>query len=61
VKNVLDDPDDHMILECALAAEADLNISGDAHLLALGRWRNIDILNPSDEFARFSKLLGLNR
>lgn len=43
------DPDDEMILECALAAEADVIVSGDKrHLLALQRFRGIPILNPAD-------------
>jgi putative PIN family toxin of toxin-antitoxin system len=54
VENVLQDKDDHMILECALAAGADLIISGDAQLLELGRWQNIEILNPADAYARLS-------
>ena len=43
------DPQDEMILECALAAEADVIVSGDKkHLLSLRRFRGIPILNPAD-------------
>jgi predicted nucleic acid-binding protein len=43
------DPDDEMILECALAGEADLIVSGDKkHLLPLRRFRGILIVNPAD-------------
>jgi uncharacterized protein len=43
------DPNDEMILECALAAEADAIVSGDKkHLLPLGRFREIPILSPAD-------------
>ena len=46
------DPDDEMVLECALAAEVDFIVSGDKkHLLALRRFRGIPILSPS-EFLR---------
>jgi len=46
------DPDDEMILECALAAEADYIVSGDKkHLLPLRRFRGISIVSPS-EFLR---------
>ena len=46
------DPDDEMILECALAAEADYIVSGDKkHLLALGHVRGIPIVSPA-EFLR---------
>jgi predicted nucleic acid-binding protein len=43
------DPHDEMILECALAAEAEMIVSGDKkHLLALRNFRDIPILSPSD-------------
>ncbi|HZL13243.1 MAG TPA: putative toxin-antitoxin system toxin component, PIN family [Verrucomicrobiae bacterium] len=43
------DPDDEMILECALAAEADFIVSGDKkHLLVLRRFRDIPIVSPAD-------------
>jgi len=46
------DPDDEMILECALAAEADYIVSGDKkHLLPLRRFRGFPIVSPS-EFLR---------
>ena len=47
------DPDDDMILECALAAEADCIVSGDKkHLLALRQFRGIPIVNPADFLRR---------
>ena len=46
--NVIDaDPDDNKILECAIAAEAAIIVSGDAHLLELATWRNIRIITPA--------------
>ena len=46
------DPGDEMILECALAAEADFIVSGDKkHLLALRQYQDIPILSPA-EFLR---------
>jgi uncharacterized protein len=43
------DPDDEMILECALAAEADFIVTGDKkHLLPLGQFREIPIVSPAD-------------
>jgi predicted nucleic acid-binding protein len=43
------DPDDEMILECALAAEADFIVSGDKkHLLALRQFRGIPIVSPAE-------------
>ena len=46
------DSDDEMILECALAAEADFVVTGDKkHLLPLRQFRDIPIVNPA-EFLR---------
>jgi predicted nucleic acid-binding protein len=50
------DPDDEMILECALAAEADYIASGDKkHLLPLRRFRGIPIVSPSEFLRRLQK------
>ncbi|MGA2853031.1 MAG: PIN domain-containing protein [Verrucomicrobiota bacterium] len=47
------DPDDEMILECALASEADCIVSGDKrHLLPLRQLRGIPIVSPSDFLRR---------
>ena len=46
VRIIAADPDDNIILECAQAANAAVIISGDSHLLDLGRWNGIDILTP---------------
>ena len=40
------DPDDDRVLECALAGGADYVVSGDHHLLDLGRFRHIPIVTP---------------
>jgi uncharacterized protein len=51
------DPDDEMILECALAAEADYIVTGDKkHLLALREFQNIPIVSPSDFLQRLATL-----
>jgi putative PIN family toxin of toxin-antitoxin system len=43
------DPGDEMVLECALAAEADYIVSGDKkHLLPLREFHDIRIVSPSD-------------
>lgn len=39
-----EDPDDEMVLACALEGAADLIVSGDKHLLSLGEFRGIPIL-----------------
>jgi predicted nucleic acid-binding protein len=51
VNAVKEDPDDNRIVECALAAGADTIVSGDGHLLRLGGFEGISILNPR-EFLR---------
>ncbi|MCG3196609.1 MAG: hypothetical protein GHCLOJNM_01085 [bacterium] len=43
---VLADPDDDMILATALAAKADVIVSGDRHLLDLQSYQGIPILSP---------------
>ena len=44
---VLSDPDDDHVLACALAAKADVVVSGDHHLLQMGAYSSIPIL-PAD-------------
>ena len=54
VRGVCRDPNDDMILECAVAAKADVIVSGDKDLLALATHEGIRILAPRaflDEFA----------
>ena len=41
---VLSDPDDDDVLACALAAQADVVVSGDRHLLQMGAYSAIPIL-----------------
>jgi len=47
IRRVIADPDDDRVLECAIEARADAIVSGDIHLLALGKYKGILILNPS--------------
>ena len=43
------DPDDEMILECALAGEADYIVTGDKkHLLPLREYRGVQIINAAE-------------
>lgn len=49
---VLADPDDDHVLACALAAQADLIVSGDSHLLKLMEYRGIPIIGPAEAVAR---------
>jgi putative PIN family toxin of toxin-antitoxin system len=45
-----EDSEDNKVLECALAAGADIIVSGDKHLLSLGKFRKTRILTPREFF-----------
>jgi len=45
---VPDDPDDDMVLACAVDGMADLIVSGDRHLLDLGEYRGIPIITARE-------------
>ena len=42
------DPDDNIVLACALETEVDYIVSGDRHLSELGDFQGIPILSPRD-------------
>jgi len=54
------DPDDNRILECAVEAHAHFIVSGDPHLLDLGKFEKIKILNPADYLKKFKAIKGDN-
>lgn len=45
---IADDPDDDAVLACALAARADVIVSGDRHLLKLREFQGIRILRAAE-------------
>ena len=47
---VNEDAEDNKILECALEARADIIVSGDKHLLQLGKFKKTRILSPREFF-----------
>ena len=55
IRAVKDDPMDNRVLECAVAAKADLIVSGDHHLLDLKSYRGIKILGVSEALSRLQK------
>jgi len=54
VNIVRDDPDDNKFIESAVAGKADFIVSQDKHLLRIGEFRGIKVLEPRD----FLELLG---
>ena len=44
---IRNDPDDDHVLACAVAAEADVIVGGDRHLLALKSYRQIQIVGAA--------------
>jgi len=49
------DPDDDRVLACALAGKARWIVSGDAHLLALKRYKRTAILTPTAAVSRLHR------
>lgn len=47
IEDIADDPADNRVLEAAAEGHADSIISGDRHLLRLGSWREIAIVDPA--------------
>ncbi len=53
--HILKDEPDNRILECAVAAQAQRIISGDRHLLSLGRHADCEIISLADFLAELDK------
>jgi len=45
---IAEDPDDDEVLACALAAHAEVIVSGDRHLVSLGVYQGIRIVKPGE-------------
>jgi putative PIN family toxin of toxin-antitoxin system len=54
VSSVLADSDDDQFLACALEGQTDCIVTGDPHLLDLGRYRGIEILTPREFLDRLN-------
>jgi putative PIN family toxin of toxin-antitoxin system len=53
---VAKDIDDDAVIACALAAQADLIVSGDAHLLNLKSFHGMPIVTATEALARIGKV-----
>lgn len=53
IREVVADPEDDKFLACAVAAGAEVIVSGDRHLLDLGQFRGIAIVDPAGLLAWF--------
>lgn len=51
---VIADDADNRVLEAALLAGADVIVSGDRHLLAVGEWSGIRVLTPAAALAEIA-------
>jgi uncharacterized protein len=47
------DPSDDIFIHCALAQSINTIISGDAHLLDIGKYQSINIFSPAEFLVRF--------
>jgi len=52
------DPDDNMVLECAVVAGVDYVVSGDHHLQEMRVFRGMPLLSPREFLAEIGRLLG---
>ncbi|TAK56131.1 MAG: putative toxin-antitoxin system toxin component, PIN family [Dehalococcoidia bacterium] len=55
--SVIEDPDDNLLIEAAVAARADFIVTGDKQVLELGAFRDTQIITP----ARFMAVLAAER
>jgi putative PIN family toxin of toxin-antitoxin system len=54
VPNICRDPNDDMIIACAIAATADYIVTGDEDMLILKNYKDIVIINPRNFEALFA-------
>ena len=51
--SVCEDPDDDKFIECAIAGNCDIIISGDRHLLKIGEYRGVRIIKPREFMEKY--------
>ena len=45
-ETICEDPDDNKFIECAIASQSKLIVSGDKHLLNISGYKEIEVLKP---------------
>jgi putative PIN family toxin of toxin-antitoxin system len=45
-ETICEDPDDNKFIECAIASQSKLIVSGDKHLLNISGYKDIEVLKP---------------
>ncbi len=53
LKVVKNDPDDNKFIECAVALDSQVIVSGDKHLREIKKYINIEIISPREFIERF--------
>jgi putative PIN family toxin of toxin-antitoxin system len=53
--SVCDDPDDNKFMECAIASNSEIIISGDKHLLKVSGYQGITVLKPREFVDNYMK------
>jgi putative PIN family toxin of toxin-antitoxin system len=47
-ETLCEDPDDNKFIECAIASQIKMIVSGDKHLLNISGYKNIEVLKPRE-------------
>lgn len=55
IKAVKEDPKDDMIIETAIDGDAEIIVTGDSHLLALGTFRGINVITVEQMLASLQR------
>lgn len=55
VREIHDDPDDDVFLECAVAGGVDYLVSGNDHVLDVETFRGVEIVTPDEFLDRYSR------
>jgi putative PIN family toxin of toxin-antitoxin system len=54
-ETICEDPDDNKFIECAIASQSKLIVSGDKHLLTISGYKDIEVLKPRQFIDNYMK------